>query len=307
MENIIGTKTSIKILSYLLKNPVKEFKEIELVSKSKVGKGAGAVTINRLHSLNIIKIKKVGKTKIISLNSIYPVTFSLRELFDRHRFLTLPENRISAISLFRERIYNQSKAIILFGSLAAGTFDENSDIDLLIITENEDYVKIAGKEVHDLTGENINIHFLKPEDANKEFKENDLIRTALINGVLVYGGDYVREIMKQPGDQKELKFLKERINAAWRNYTNGDYDSSKEIIRAVSENMAFFACKLEGTEALSRKDAMAKLKKSNEYKVLGSIGELEIENALEILEEHYNKLFNKLILKGEGIERRIKK
>ncbi len=307
MENIIGTKTSIKILSCLLKNPVKEFKEIELIRKSKVGKGTGAVTINRFHSLNIIKIKKAGKTKIISLNIINPVTFSLRELFDMHRFLTLSESRISAISLFRERIHTQSKAIILFGSLAAGTFDENSDIDLLIITENEKDINKARKEIHDLTGENINIHFLKPKDANKEFKENDLIRTALLNGILVYGGDYVREIMKQPGDQKELKFLKERINAAWRNYTNGDYDSSQEIIRTVSENMAFFACKLEGMEALSRKDAMTKLKKSREYKILGSIDEFEIENTLEILEEIYTKLINKLILKGEGIERRIKK
>ncbi|MCG2711670.1 MAG: hypothetical protein L6416_05030, partial [Candidatus Omnitrophica bacterium] len=88
MESIIGTKTAIKILSHLLKNPEKEFKESELLKNCDVGKGAGAEAINRLSSSNILKLKKVGKTKIISLNAIHPVAFSLRVLFDRYRYLS---------------------------------------------------------------------------------------------------------------------------------------------------------------------------------------------------------------------------
>jgi predicted nucleotidyltransferase len=306
MENILGTRTRIKILTCLLKNPQKEFKEIDLIKESSVGKGAGADAINRLYSLNILTIKRAGKTKIIQLNTLNPRTFAIRQLFDQHKFLSLPEAKISAILLFREKVYFISKAIILFGSVAAGTYDENSDIDLLVIIDDEkeiDEIKKLTTEIYELIGEYINVHFLDSHDAKNEFNTNELIRTALINGILIYGGDHVRELMKPPDDLKELKFIKERINAALRNYTNKDYESTQEIIIAVAQDMAFLVCKLEGIDALSRKDAISKAKKINKYKVLSEIDALKLENMLDVLEDIYIKIFNRKILKGECIER----
>ena len=306
MENILGTRTTIKILTCLLKNPQKEFKEIDLIKESSVGKGAGADAINRLYSLNILTIKRAGKTKIIQLNTLNPRTFAIRQLFDQHKFLSLPEAKISAILLFREKVYYISKAIILFGSVAAGTYDENSDIDLLVIIDDEkeiDEIKKLTTEIYELIGESINVHFLDSHDAKNEFNTNELIRTALINGILIYGGDHVRELMKPSDDLKELKFIKERINAALRNYTNKDYESTQEIVIAVAQDMAFLVCKLEGIDALSRKDAISKIKKINKYKVLSEIDALKLENMLEVLEDIYIKIFNRKILKGECIER----
>ena len=306
MENILGTRTAIKILSCLLKNPQKEFKEIDLIKESNVGKGAGADAINRFYSMNILTIKRAGKTKIIQLNKLNPRAFAIRQLFDQHKFLSLPEAKISAVSLFREKVCSISKAIILFGSVAAGTHDENSDIDLLVIIDDEkeiDEIKKLTNEIHELIGEYINIHFLNSHDAKNEYNKNELIRTALINGILVYGGDHVREIMKPPDDLKEIKFIKERINAALRNYTNKDYESTQEIVIAVAQDLAFLVCKLEGIDALSRKDAISKIKKINKYKVLSEIDALKLENMLEVLEDIYIKIFNRKILKGECIER----
>lgn len=307
MIDIIGTKTSIKILSILLRNSYKEFKEIELIRKTNVGKGAGASAINKLFSFNIIKIKKVGKTKTILLNTLNPVTFSLRQLFDYNKLLSLPESKISAILFFKQKTYEDTKAIVLFGSLAAGTYNEKSDIDLLVITDNEKQINKDRGEVSELTKEKINVHFLKPDDTKKEFKENDLIRNAIASGILIYGGFYIREIMREQEDFKELEFLKERINAAWRNYANKDYESAKEILSAIYEDMAFLACRMEGLEALSRKDATSKIKKLNEFKILVNMNKLKIENQLGIVEDIYAKLFNRIILKGECIERRIEK
>lgn len=306
MENILGTRTAIKILTCLLKNPQKEFKEIDLIKESSVGKGAGADAINRLYLLNILTIKRAGKTKIIQLNTLNPRTFAIRQLFDQHKFLSLPEAKISAILLFREKVYCISKAIILFGSVAAGTYDENSDMDILVIIDDEkeiDEIKKLTSEIHELIGEYINVHFLDSHDAKNEFNTNELIRIALINGILIYGGDHVRELMKPPDDLKELKFIKERINAALRNYTNKDYDSTKEIVIAVAQDLAFLICKLEGIDALSRKDAISKIKKINKYKVLSEIDVLKLENMLEVLEDIYIKIFNRKILRGECIER----
>ncbi|MBU4075994.1 MAG: nucleotidyltransferase domain-containing protein, partial [Euryarchaeota archaeon] len=219
---------------------------------------------------------------------------------------TLPETRISAISLFKEKVCSRSKAIIVFGSLAAGTYDENSDIDLLVIIDNEKEIKEIKKcinEIHELLGEYINVHFLNSNQARNEFNKNELIRTALISGILVYGGDHVREIMKSPGDLKELSFIRERINAATRNYANKDHESTKEIVFSVVEDMAFLVCKLEGVDALSRKDALSKISKLNEYKVLSEMDKFNVGNMLEVMEDIYIKIFNRKILKGEYIER----
>jgi predicted nucleotidyltransferase len=306
MDKILGTRTAIKIVSCLLKNPHKEFKEIDLIKDSIVGKGTGADAINRLNSLNIVTIKRAGKTKIIRLNTLNPATFAIRQLFDQYKFLTLPETRISAISLFREKVCSRSKAIILFGSLAAGTYDENSDIDLLVIIDDEkeiEEIKKVINEIHELIGEYINVHFLNSNEARNEFNKNELIRTALISGILVYGGDHVREIMKSPDDLKELRYIKERINAAMRNYANKDYELTKDIVFAVIEDMAFIVCKMEGLDALSRKDALSKIDQLNEYKVLTEIDKLDVGNMLEVLEDIYIKIFNRKIRQGEYIER----
>lgn len=307
MENVIGTKTAIKILSILLRNPKKEFKETELLRESKTGKGAGSDAITGLSSLNVLKIKRVGKTKVVSLNVLNPLTSAFRRLFDTHRLLLLPESRISAILFFREKTYSHSRAIVLFGSLASEDYDEKSDIDLLVVTDEEKWVTDCRNEVSEMTGEKINVHFLRPSDAKKEFVENILIGNALSNGILVYGGDYVREVIRHTEDLKEFEFLREELQRAWKHHAQKNYGYVNELFSGISDNMAFLACKLEGLEARSRKDAVSKIKKSKEFGFLGDIDKLKTENIMETLENAYIKLLNKTIMKGEGIERRVEK
>jgi len=303
MENILAKKTTLRILSFLFKNPKKEFTETELIKKVRIGKGAASDAITRLSKSGIISIKRIGKTKLISLNLLNPLTFSLRRIFDWQRLTSLPKNRISSILLFRTYTCNHAKAIVLFGSLQAGTFNEKSDIDLLVITGHEKEINTARKIVLDLTGERLNIHLLNPKNAPKEYQKNNMITNALLTGILIYGGDYIRELMKPPACLEELKYLKERNTAAWRNYMNKDYGSVKEIITTDSQDMAFLACKIEKIDAPSRKDALSKIKNIKDYKALYNINKQKPENQLAILDDIYMKLFNKTILKDEKIER----
>lgn len=307
MENIIGTKIAVRLLSALLRNPCRKFKENELIKESGVGKGAGADTLDKLSSFGIIKIKRIGKTKAISLNAANPMAFSLRQLFDYYKFFSLPKNKTAAVLFFKERAYECSRAIILFGSLAAGTYDEKSDIDLLVIADDERGINKARANVSELTGEKINVHFLKPADAEKGFEESDLIRNAATSGILIYGGSYIREVAREHMDLKELEFLKERINAAWRNYANKDFESAGEILSAVREDMAFLICGMEGAEALSRKDAISKIKRMKEFRALAGMDKLKIERQLETVEDAYSELLSKAILRGECIEGGIEK
>ncbi|MFQ5887405.1 MAG: nucleotidyltransferase domain-containing protein, partial [Candidatus Hydrothermarchaeales archaeon] len=255
MEDVIGKKTAVRILSVILRNSLKEFKETELIRNSKVGKGAGADAIDKLSLLNIVKIKRVGRIKMVSFNMTNPLAFALRQLFDQERFLSLAQSKVSVISLFKQKAHDKAKAIVLFGSLASGAYTAKSDIDLLVITDDEKELKKIKDEVLGFAEEKINLHFLQPSDVLKEINENTLIKNAIMTGIILSGGNFIREILKKPEDLKDLEFLKERINAAWRNYSNRDYESAKEIISNIREHLAFMICKVEGVEALSRKDA----------------------------------------------------
>ncbi len=303
MENILGTKTAVKILSLLLKSTRSEFKESDLFKETKAGRGAGATAINNLASSGILRIKRAGKTKIVSLNASNPLASALKQLFGQYRLLSLPGSRVSAIFLFRKLAYKKSRAIVLFGSLAAGTYTEKSDIDLLVITDSQKEINNVKREVFELTGESINIHFLYPRDIKKESEDNDLVRNALIYGIAIYGADYVQETVKPAADLKELFFLKERIGAAWRNYAEKDIESAEEIARTILQDISFLICKIEGLPALSRKDAVLEAANLKEYCTLKNINNRGLEDRLRILEDVYARLLNKTILKGEGIER----
>ncbi len=158
-----------------------------------------------------------------------------------------------------------------------------------------------------MTGEKINVHFLRSSDAKKEFAGKVLVRNALSNGIIVYGGDYVREVMRQPEDLKEFEFLKEELQRAWKHYAHKNYGYVSELFAGISDNMAFLACKLEGLDARSRKEAVSKIKESKEFGFIGDINKLKTENMMEAMENAYIKLFNKTIMKGESIESGIEK
>lgn len=301
MENILGTKSSIKIISSLLSNPLRYFKESELLKESGTGKGSGAEAVDRLESAGIIRIKRAGKMKFIRLNNRNPVAFALRQLFDQRRFLSLPDSKVSAISLFREKIRGRSEAIILPGSPETG--NKKSGTDLLVVTDDKYAADRARKETLELSGENINIHLIKPGDLLEESGADDHVRNALESGIIIQGGEFVRETLISHGEYRELKLLKGMIHDASEAYDDGDDESAVELVLKASEAIASLACELEGIRAFSGNDALLKIKKIDDYRELGRMHRLNTGDALDVLDNLYRKLSNRIILKAEGILR----
>lgn len=82
----LGTKTALKILKALLDDPLREFKEIELIKKAKTGKGSASTLINGLVKESILLEKRAGKTKLITLNLKSRDVFLLKNLFDQKKY-----------------------------------------------------------------------------------------------------------------------------------------------------------------------------------------------------------------------------
>ncbi|MEK6867304.1 MAG: nucleotidyltransferase domain-containing protein, partial [Nanoarchaeota archaeon] len=168
----LGSKTAIKILSIILENPLREFKEIELISSAKTGKGSGAAEINALVKENILLEKRQGRTKLLSLNMKSNTAFALKHLFSQNKIKNISFSKRSAIFFFKKEVKHHAHLMILFGSTLAGNAKEDSDIDIFIVPKEMKKIEMIRNNVEELLGEQFNLHYCKREQVIGKAKED---------------------------------------------------------------------------------------------------------------------------------------
>ena len=90
----------------------------------------------------------------------------------------------SGIIDFLEKEYNP-EAIILFGSFAKAEDTKKSDVDILIITSNKNYLDL--KTFEKKIGKSIQLHIYSYKDVNLMKIKNKELLNNLINGILIRG------------------------------------------------------------------------------------------------------------------------
>ena len=126
------TPTAMKVLDLFLSNPMGEFHEMEVVRKAGISKGSANGILRKLAGVNILKREKKGRMVFYRMDAKNPMAKSLKVL-----------GNIWSIEELVNEIKKYSRKIILFGSSAEGTDVEDSDIDMLIITDGKGAVKEA--------------------------------------------------------------------------------------------------------------------------------------------------------------------
>jgi hypothetical protein len=127
-----------RLLNYMLRNPGK-ISVNEAAKKARVSKGTASQTLSFLKQAGVLKLEKTGNLKRYSLVD----TFLTREL-KRLSFL-MELDRIDLVSAFLDED-PQIVSLILYGSFAEGSYDDKSDIDLLVVSEtNHDFSGLLDK------------------------------------------------------------------------------------------------------------------------------------------------------------------
>ena len=291
----IFTKTTIKLFKVLLGNPLKEYKEIELVNLAKTGKGAANTLINSLIKSNMLNEKRIGKTKLLSLDLNNPATFSLKVIFDQEKVKDIPQKKLAAVFLLKNQIKGMCSSIILFGSTINKTFTKKSDIDLLIISENTSEIERERNSIEEITGEKFNPHIHKNINLQDSFFQN-----ILTQGIIIHGYDYVKEFFKfgnKPLDR--LYFLYNRLDSAKRN--KNDYETSNEIIRLALEQLIFYLLSENKISYNSKKEAKNLITKLPEGKSITKIEKAELKEKILLFQGLLSELFQKKILLEESL------
>lgn len=124
------TPTTLKILDLFIVHSMEEFHEREIVRKSKTSKGSANKILRHLADLKLLQREKKGRMVFYRLNTDDPIIKQLKIM-----------KNLWILRKFIEEIKESTKKIILFGSCAEGTDVKESDIDILILTGEKNFVK----------------------------------------------------------------------------------------------------------------------------------------------------------------------
>ena len=184
IEDVLGSKNKIKLIRFLIKHKNWEFNITELSKDIEINKGNISNLVKELEKNNILIINKKGKILLFKLNENNFVKNILEPLFIKESsFFEYYTNKIKNICKTNKNIIS----VILYGSVASDKANLKSDIDILIITNNE---KLDVKDkINKLSDEIlINVDIIKIMEFKKAYHEKEpLIKNILNNHKVLYG------------------------------------------------------------------------------------------------------------------------
>ncbi|MBD3204461.1 hypothetical protein GF327_09290 [Candidatus Woesearchaeota archaeon] len=174
----------LKILEVLYK---KESYLREIARKADLNPNSTYRYLNEMLKEDIVKARKEGNQKRFSLKK-NDFVYNLMAYIDIKKFQKLPEIRKQAINNYIQNLNTKPVFVILFGSTAKNTFNQDSDIDLLLVVNKKTNTKEAKKEVEAIQSLKINDFQIDYNVFLREIKlkEDKVIQSAINTGYPVY-------------------------------------------------------------------------------------------------------------------------
>lgn len=121
--------STIKVIQEIVSNPTKVYTLRGLAKISGASKGSVAKALEFMQQRKMISLTVVGQTHQYQVILENPLTRQWKALFNLEE--------INKVKLVEEILVKVStvRSVLLYGSMAKGTNDKNSDVDLLVIAE----------------------------------------------------------------------------------------------------------------------------------------------------------------------------
>jgi uncharacterized protein len=184
-------QTTLKILSLYRNNYNTSLHLREIARQTKIDVKATQLQLKKLENTNTLQATTKGKNKEYTLNLHNYTTKYHMTLAETYTTITYLNQNYEIKKLLTETQNQLGNTAILFGSYANGTTTEESDIDILIITNKKpdiDTIKEAGK----LINKEINIKQTTEQQFQEGLQNNDpLINEIIANHILLKGIDNI--------------------------------------------------------------------------------------------------------------------
>jgi predicted nucleotidyltransferase len=169
---------ALTILAFLSRSPGKQYylREITRITGASVG-GCHKV-LGELYKMRFVEKNKSGKNLYYKTNENHPAIKFFKV------FVSLKE-----INTFIEKIKIDCNKIILFGSCSTGDDTSESDIDLLVLTENPTKLKrqMKGKKIN---GRELKPIIISPHNFIKMKNQNPALYKEITKGIELWREEY---------------------------------------------------------------------------------------------------------------------
>jgi predicted nucleotidyltransferase len=133
LADALFSKTQQRLLGLLFVNPDRSYFANELVRLAQSGSGAAHRELATLEAAGLVTAKRVGNQKHYQANRAAPI-------FEELRGIALKTFGVSGVLREAlEPLAAKIRAAFVYGSLAKGTDDASSDIDLMVIGDEVAY------------------------------------------------------------------------------------------------------------------------------------------------------------------------
>jgi predicted nucleotidyltransferase len=172
-----------KIMRCFLACPQALFYASQVARQLKISPSSANNALKNFAEKGFLVVEEKGFARLYRLNKENEAVKSLKRAYGIDFVQVVkPEEKIRAID-------PNALSIALYGSYASGSFDEESDIDLIVITpsKKELYVKVI-RELEDDLGKELNLTIFRLSEWRKLAKEEDAFyKNVASNNVLLYG------------------------------------------------------------------------------------------------------------------------
>jgi len=167
------TKKERKVLNFFLDFSLKQFHVREIARKLSISSSTAKLSVDKLKKNNLIEETKIVNLRLFQVNLENKIVQEMKrtknlDLITKSNIIKEIENPIS---------------VVLFGSFAKGTNNEDSDIDLLIITNKKKPINVV-----DINGHELQLIQMTPlEWKEKVKKDKPFYQEIITTGIAILG------------------------------------------------------------------------------------------------------------------------
>ena len=186
-EELLGSKTKVRILRLLCAHPEREFSLREL--SLAVGQSLGSVypAVKQLLDARIVLTRRVGHSRTVRISPSHPLHGALVTLFRQEGSALVRVAQAFADALPRRGV----EAVVLFGSVARGQPSARSDVDVLVVVDDArraGAVRKVAASLLDRFDANVSPLVLPAREVARRLPTFDpLLETIVVEGKLLRG------------------------------------------------------------------------------------------------------------------------
>ncbi|MCB4791647.1 MAG: nucleotidyltransferase domain-containing protein [Elusimicrobia bacterium] len=173
LEKVLFFTNHQKILKFLLDNPEQKYYDREIANITGVSRAGANFALRDLAKIGIIDKEKKGKMNFYHVSLVTAIVKELKTLLN-----------ILTISELIDTASEYSSKIVLFGSALKGENTQESDLDILFITDDKE--KVHSIILKDKNREKIQPVIATQNDFIKMKKENPVFYNEINNGKILW-------------------------------------------------------------------------------------------------------------------------